>query len=94
MWRSVKSSRVKRHAEVRLRVYRRDPTLRPAPGPAGFARNAERLSLRMSRGIGRLRRAVGRVARRGLAQFLRVGNSARRDSDGSRRAGARDQDRA
>ena len=86
MWRRADSSRIERHARVRLRVYRRDPELRRASGLAvESTRGPERVAERMSRRVRHVGELVRRVARNGLAQFLRVGRAERMRANGRRK---------
>jgi len=77
MWSRVRKAHVKRYAQVRLRIHRRDPIQRPPIGDLAVRRASKNVSRRMLRGIQRIGRMVRRVARNGLAPYLRVGNSTR-----------------
>ena len=77
MWGRVRKAHIRRYAQVRLRVQRRDPVQRSPTGGVATARAAEDFSRRMLRRIKRLGRMVSRVARKGLAPYLRVGSSTR-----------------
>ena len=74
MWSRVRKSRIKRYAQVRLRVQRRDEVPRPIGGlvvrrqPANFSR-------RMLQGVQRIGRVVRRAAQNRLASYLRVANT-------------------
>lgn len=77
MWSRVRKAHVKRYAQVRLRIHRRDPIQRRSIGGLVVRRTSEGVSRRMLRGIQRIGQMMRRVARNGLATYLRVGNSTR-----------------
>jgi hypothetical protein len=80
MFGRVRKARVKRYAQVRLRIQRRDPEQRPAVGRVVVRRKREDVASRMARGIQRIGHMVRRAARSKLA-YWRVRNPVRpRDS--------------
>jgi hypothetical protein len=77
MWSRVRKARIKRYAQVRLRIRRRDPIRRAPIRGRAIKPPSKEVSPRMQGRIQRIGRMVRRIARSGLASYLRVGNSAR-----------------
>jgi hypothetical protein len=77
MWSRVRKAHIKRYAQVRLRIHRRDPIQRLPIGGQAARRASEGVSGRMLRRIQQIGRTVRRAARNGLASYLRTGNSTR-----------------
>jgi hypothetical protein len=71
MWSRVRKERIKRYAQVRLRIHRRDPIQRSPGGGRAVKRSTEEVSRRMPGRMQRIGRMVRRIARNGLASYLR-----------------------
>jgi hypothetical protein len=76
MWRRLVAN-AERRAEVQLQVFRIPPAKRAAPLELAphASQGSETLSRRAKRSVRRVGRTIGRVARGGLAGYLRVGPS-------------------